>query len=345
MSTYGIAGVERLCRARAAGVEAGDRIPDHRQRRRGVDGKLAADRRLAEAAQLRVDVTAVEDQVRAPERLPVRRRRMRWSLRAAVAPRRRVETPRVVHLGHHPHVDPAAVSGDRLVERDEIRVAEASRDPGRRDRLGWGARPRSVPMWIIGIGFSPAKSSANGDPQLLPCPQPRKICRTCESWPVWRSKRSAWPAIPSSGLLTASRAPRAADTRLREQAEARGAGTATARTQYWTKEGRRLAGPGRVARLARGRGSRAGTDASRRAPAWRPARGGRRCAGRRPRGAAGSRSWPTQQPRAGARPTRPPPHAPRYASSRAARVASSFCHCSEWRSKNGCAMHASVQSK
>ena len=30
------------------------------------------------------------------------------------------------------------------------------------------ARPRSVPMWIIGIGFRPAKSWANGDPQLLP---------------------------------------------------------------------------------------------------------------------------------------------------------------------------------
>ena len=53
------------------------------------------------------------------------------------------------------------------------------------------ARPRSVPMWIIGIGFRPAKSWANGDPQLLPCPQPRKMCRTWESWPVWRSNRSA----------------------------------------------------------------------------------------------------------------------------------------------------------
>ncbi len=171
----GVTGVERLRRPAAAGVEAGDGVPDHGQRRRGVDGQLAVDRRLAEPAQLRVDLTAVEDQVGAPERLPVRSRRMRRPLRAAVEPRRRVEVPRVVHLGHHPYVELTAVGGDRLVERHQIRVAAAGRDPGRRHHLGAGAatvgadvdhRDRLQPGEELGEGRSPGAALPPAEKEL-----------------------------------------------------------------------------------------------------------------------------------------------------------------------------------
>ena len=137
----GVTGIEGLRGPRAVGVEARDRVPDHGQRRRRVDGQLAADRPLPEPAEDRVDIAAVEDQVRAPERLLVCGRRVRRPLRGAVQPRRRIEVPRVVHLRHHPHEDLAAVRGDRLVERDEIRIAAARRDPGRGDRLDAAAAP------------------------------------------------------------------------------------------------------------------------------------------------------------------------------------------------------------
>ena len=135
----GVTGVERLRRPRAAGFETRDRVPDHRQSRCGIDRQLPADRRQPEPAQLRIDLTPVEDQVRAPERLLVRRRRMRGASRGAVESRRRVEVPRVVHLRHHPHVHRSAVGGDRLVQRDQIAIAAAGCDPSRCDRLGSGS--------------------------------------------------------------------------------------------------------------------------------------------------------------------------------------------------------------
>ena len=135
-----IAGIELLRRPAALGVEARDRVPDHRQPRRRIHGQLpAADGTQPEAPQLRVDLTAVEDQVRAAKRLLVRRRTVRGSLRAAVRPRRRVEVLRVVHLRHDADVDRAVERGDCLVERDQVGISPARGDLRGRDRLAAGA--------------------------------------------------------------------------------------------------------------------------------------------------------------------------------------------------------------
>ena len=229
-------------------------------------------------AQLRVDLTAVKDQVRAPERLPVRRRRMRRPLRAAVAPRRRVEIPRVVHLGHHPHVDLTAVGGDRLVERDEIRVAAAGRDPGRRHHLGAGAatvgadvdhRDRLQPGEELGERRSPAAALPPAEEEL---PHLRVLAGLAlEAIGLARDPQERLV----DGFAPASSGGHA-DGESKQEHEER------ERRPHELSIGRKKDGvyrswPSGQSRL-RGRGSRAGTDASRRAPAWRPARGWRRCA-------------------------------------------------------------------
>ena len=138
----GVTRIELLRRPRALGVEARDRVPDHRQRRRRIHGQLPADGFEAEAAQLRVDLTAVEDQVRAPKRLLVGSCAVRRAFRGAVRLRRRVEVLRIVHLRHHPDVDRPAEGRDRLVQRDQVRIASPGGDLRRCDRLG--ARPALV---------------------------------------------------------------------------------------------------------------------------------------------------------------------------------------------------------
>ena len=130
-----VAGIEALRRPRAPGVQARDRVPDHRQPRRRVHGQLATDRTQAKPPQLRVHVPAVQDQIRAPERVSVGPRAVRGPSRGAIRARGRVETLRVVHLRQDAHVDRAAESCDRLVESDQIGVASPGCDLRRRDRL------------------------------------------------------------------------------------------------------------------------------------------------------------------------------------------------------------------